>query len=150
MESITLILAVAAISVLPYIELRGAIPVAIAKGLAPIEAFLICTMANILIIPVIFLFMDHIYPYFAHLNIVKRVLEKVHTKTHKHVKRYGSLGLGLFVAVPLPGTGAYAGTLAAYIFEIEKKHAFRSIAVGVAVAGVLVTLISAGAYRLIA
>ncbi len=150
MESITLILAVAAISVLPYIELRGAIPVAIAKGLAPIEAFLICTMANILIIPVIFLFMDHIYPYFAHLGIVKRVLEKVHVKTHEHVKRYGSLGLGLFVAVPLPGTGAYAGTLAAYIFEIEKKHAFRSIAVGVAVAGVLVTLISAGAYRLIA
>ena len=145
-----LVLGLAAISILPYIELRGAIPVAIAKGLGPIEAFLVCTIANILIIPVIFLFMDHIYPYFAHLGFVQKTLVKVHAKTHSQVKKYGALGLCLFVAVPLPGTGAYSGTLASYVFEINKKNAFSSIALGVTIAGVLVTLISAGAYKLIA
>lgn len=132
------------ISVLPLIELRGAIPVGIAMGFNPILVFFICTITNILIIPVLFFFMDYIFPFFEHLPIVHRVLDRVHRKTHKYVAKYGTIGLALFVAVPLPGSGAYSGVLAAYIFEIEKKHAFPAIAIGVVAAGLAVTLLSTG------
>ncbi len=133
------------ISVLPFIELRGAIPVGIAMGLNPILVFLICTATNILIIPVIFLFMDHIFPFFAHLPIVHKVLDRVHKKTHKYVEKYGEIGLALFVAIPLPGSGAYSGVLAAYIFEIKKKDSFPAISIGVIIAGLAITLLSTGA-----
>lgn len=90
--------------------------------------------------------MDHIFPFFEHLPAVHRLLRRTHEKTHYYVQKYGTLGLAVFVAVPLPGTGAYTGVLASYIFEMDKKHAFLAIASGVVVAGILVTLFSMGLF----
>lgn len=137
-----------AITALPAIELRGAIPVGIALGLSPLTAFLISTLANIAIIFPIFLFLDHLFKYFRNFGIVDRVISRVQRKTQKYVEKYGPLGLLLFVAIPLPGSGAYSGCLAAYIFGISRKQSYSAIAGGVIIAGILVTLASAGVLAL--
>ncbi len=73
---------------------------------------------------------------------VHRKLEGIRIKAHPKVERYGFWGLVLFVAVPLPGTGAYAGTAAAWLLEIEWKKGLGAVVVGVAIAGTVVWLAS--------
>ena len=68
-----------------------------------------------------------------------RFIERVRRKAHPHILKYGYLGLTLFVAVPLPVTGAYTGTLAAWLFGMERKKAFLALSLGVVMAGIIVT-----------
>ena len=133
------------ITVLPAIELRGSIPVGIGMGAGILPVFILATVANVLIIFPIFLFLDKFFPYFQKkVGFVDKIIASVRTKTEKYVQKYGTLGLLLFVAVPLPGSGAYSGCLAAYLLNIPRKSAVPAIAGGVIVAGILVTLASAG------
>ena len=130
----------------PISELRGGIPLAIVSGLSPILAFLICTLANIVIIPIVFVFLNTInilllripsYSTFFH-----KTLERSRNKIHKSIEKYGYLGLAIFVAIPLPFTGAYTGVLGAWALGMNKKKSFASIALGVIIAGVIVTIVS--------
>ncbi len=130
------------IAVMPWIEIRGAIPYAILRaGMDPLYIFPIAVFANILVIYPSFIFLDYVF------EIMKRTplnhfIKKTQKKAKPYVEKYGLWGLCFFVAVPLPGTGAYSGALAAHIFGMKNKRAATSIAIGVFIAGVLVTLIT--------
>ncbi len=139
------------ITLLPYVELRGSIPVGIlGLGLEPGTVFAICTLVNVLLIPPIFLLLDFAFervfriPWF-HRHIRGKV-ESVRRSSKRRIERYGLLGLMAFVAIPLPGTGAYTGCLAAYLLDMERGRASGAVALGVVVAGVLVTLASMGVF----
>jgi len=132
------------ITALPAIELRGAIPVGIALGVPPLTAFIVATLANIILILPIFYVLDTFFDFFRKYAWVDKIITQVQNKTQKYVEKYGVIGLLLFVAIPLPGSGAYSGCLAAYIFNVNRKQSHLSIAGGVMVAGILVYLASLG------
>ncbi len=134
------------LSVFPFSEVRGGIPYALYQGIDPLQAFLILTAANIIIIPFIFLFLDHINSFLMRIplyrNFFERVVKRTRKKARGKIEKYGYLGLTLFVAIPLPFTGAYTGALAAWIFGMRKKRRYLAIALGVLIASVIVTIVS--------
>jgi uncharacterized membrane protein len=130
------------ITCIPWVELRGSIPIAVIKmGLNPVWVYLSTVAVNIAIIYPAFIFLDWFFDLMGKTPL-KGFIDKTQRKAKPYVDKYGMLGLTLFVAVPLPGTGAYSGSLAAHIFGIKNRSAFLSIALGVALAGVAVTLMS--------
>jgi len=137
------------LSMLPISELRGAIPYAIlSAGINPITAFLIAVFANILIIPIIFLFLDYIHGTFLKIKPYEKLFNFYITKKVEKIKRkYETLELFvlfLFVAIPAPGTGAYTGVLLAWFFGLRRKKSFAVIALGVITAGIITTLLTIG------
>jgi len=130
------------ITFLPGIELRGSIPAGVAAGYNPLLIFLVLTFVNILLIPPAFKFLDFFFHIMEKIKYMGYFIERTRKRAKKYVDKYGFIGLCLFVAVPLPGTGAYSGALAAHLFGMKNRKAFASIALGVAIAGVLVTVIS--------
>ncbi|MCU0642353.1 MAG: small multi-drug export protein [archaeon] len=130
----------------PISELRGGIPLALAYGYSPFFSFLLCTIANILVVPIVFIFLETINKLFlkipAYSRFFHKTLERSRKKIHEKVEKYGYFGLMLFVAVPLPVTGAYTGTLGAWALGMSKKRAFAYISLGVILAGVIVTLVA--------
>lgn len=136
------------ITLIPGIELRGSIPFGISEGLNPISVFMVAILANILVIPIALKFLDLLFHLFEEIKIVEKYVEKTHKKAHPYVEKYGVIGLAIFVAIPLPGSGAYTGSLAAHILGMDKRMAFLSISVGVLIAGLIVTLISTGVIHL--
>ena len=133
-------------SILPISELRGGIPYAIANNINPFLAYFICVGANILAFPIVYLFLKFLHPLFLKVGIYQKLFDKFVLRTRKKldtkIKKYGFWGLMLFVMIPLPVTGAYTGSLAAWLFNIPKKKAFISVVLGVIISGVIVTIIS--------
>ncbi len=134
------------ISALPVIELRGALPVAINLFHLPwYQALYLTVLGNMLPVPLLLLF------YRLLARVVRRtetgrkldswVVKRVRRRTGV-IEKYEQIGLMLFVAIPLPGTGAWTGSLAAFIFGLKFTHAFLSIAAGVVIAGAIVTVLS--------
>lgn len=132
---------------LPYLELRGAIPLAISLGASGRVALAVSLAGNLFpIIPIMILlpvaarWADRL----AWVNRIFRfVLEKVEKKKDI-IDRYGPIGLAVFVAIPLPMTGAWTAAVLAYLFRIKKRKAFSAIAAGVLAAGLIVTVLSKG------
>ncbi len=137
------VLVVLGIAASPISELRGAIPVAIIGFHFPwYYAFLLAIIGNLLPVPFILLFLDTASRLLSKIGIFKRMLQWLfeHTRRRgKIIERYGRIGLMLFVAIPLPITGAWTGSLAAVLFGLKFKHAFLSIFAGILIAGVIVT-----------
>ncbi len=133
----------------PGVELRGAIPISILyyKN-SPLTSFLILTFFNILIVPLVFLLWDIALFIADKIKIVDLYLQKLRKRSERAVEKYGFWALALFVAVPLPGTGAYTGAFIAELFGMNKKKAFLSVSIGVFIAGLLVTLMSIGVFSL--
>ncbi|MBE6713354.1 MAG: small multidrug export protein [Ruminococcaceae bacterium] len=131
----------------PIIELRGAIPVAVLlHELHPLLAFAVSVIGNLLPVPFIIIFIRKIFFWIRkHLpklnSFIDRLEEKGKSKKDK-VLKYGFWGLFIFVAVPLPGTGAWTGALIAAMMDMRLKRAFPSILLGVLAAGIVVTLLS--------
>lgn len=131
------------ISMLPIIELRGAIPVATALGLDPVVSYIISIIGNILPVPFILLF---ITPFCNMLKKTKAFswfpewLEKKVAKNEEKVTKYKNLGLFVFVAIPLPGTGAWTGALVASFIGYKFRHALLAISGGVLTAGVIMSV----------
>ena len=133
------------ITFLPGIELRGSIPIAILYYKENILlSFVIITLVNILLIPIVFLLWHYILILAEKIPFIKRYLDNIQGRAGRFIDKYGFLGLMLFVAIPLPGTGAYTGAFVAEIFEMNKKKAFIAVTMGVIIAAVIVTLASAG------
>ena len=132
-------------SILPIAELRGGIPYAIANDLNPLLTFFICVGANILVFPIVFFFLEFLHPLFLKIDLYKRLFDKFIIKTREKVgnkiEKYGFWGLMIFVMIPLPVTGAYTGSFAAWLFNIPKKKAFLAVSLGVIMAGIIVTTI---------
>ena len=139
-------LVVIIISALPISELRGGIPVAInVFGFPWYEAYLLAIIGNLIPVPVLLLFFNSIYRLLGKIAVIKRYFDWLIKRTRERggiVKKYERIGLMLFVAIPLPVTGAWTGSLAAELFGIEFKYAFMSILAGILIAGVIITCLS--------
>ncbi|UZE93768.1 MAG: small multi-drug export protein [Candidatus Pacearchaeota archaeon] len=139
------------ISLLPIIELRGGIPFAIAHGINPLTAFIFCTLANIIIILPIFLFLDYLHKHLLKIKPYKKTfdifLKRIRTrkkKVERNYQTYGIIALTFFVAIPLPITGAWTGTLIAWLLNLKRRRSFLAIALGIIIAGIIVTLATTG------
>ena len=134
-------------SVLPVIELRGAIPLGAGLGLHPLESYLLAVVGNLLPVPFLLLFIRWILIGMKEVPGLRKIavwLEGKAEKNRAKVEKYAFWGLFLFVAIPLPGTGAWTGSLVAALMGMRFSKAQLSITGGVMVAGVLMTLISYG------
>lgn len=144
MTATTLVLTVL-LAFLPISELRGAIPFAVARGVPLPEAALLATACNALVAPVAFIFLETIhrllYRWAFYRGVFDRFVEKTRAKVRGKVEKYGYLGLLLFVAVPLPVTGAWTGALGAWILGMDRKKSMLAVAGGVLIAGLVVALV---------
>ncbi len=136
------------ISMLPIIELRGAIPVAYAmRELNPVIAFFVAVIGNLIPVPFILLLIRKICEWMKtrkHLSAIPRFLERKVEKHKDSVTKYATWGLFIFVAIPLPGTGAWTGALIASFLNYKFKDAMISISGGVLTAGLIMSLFSYG------
>ena len=131
------------VSIVPFIELRGAIPLAIVAGYSPEFAFIVCVLMNMLAIPITFILLDFILPPVRRrVELVERMFRWSVRRAEKH-QNLSLVGLALFVGVPLPVTGAYTGSLIAYIAGWDRKRAALAIAAGVVIAGILIWVLAA-------
>ena len=135
-----------AISMVPVIELRGAIPYGIAAGLDPWLAFILSALGNMLPVPFILLFIRKIFAWMKRYEKLGKIVTKLENRAaskSETVKKYELVGLCVLVAIPLPGTGAWTGALVAALMEMRMKRALPAIFVGVVIAGIIVTLVTA-------
>ena len=135
------------ISMVPIIELRGAIPFGCALGLPWYTNFLLCIVGNLLPVPFILFLIEWVLGIMKKIKYVDRFaywLEEKAEKNKEKITKYATFGLLLFVGIPLPGTGAWTGALVASLLHMKRSRAMISIVVGVLLAGALVTLISYG------
>ncbi len=139
-------LSVFIVSMLPLIEERGGLVLVKLLGLPMWRAVLICVIGNIIPIPFILLLIKKIIHWMAdhHLSRVAVWLEEKAAKNKPKIDKYGFWGLTLFVGIPLPGTGAWTGSLVAALFDMDLKRASISILIGVFLAAVIMTLFSYG------
>ena len=127
------------VSMIPIIELRGGLPFCVALGLPYYLAFPAAVVGNLIPTPFIIVYIRKIFQlmrrYMPRLNgLVDKLERKAHLKGEK-VRKYQTIGLWLFVAIPLPGTGAWTGSLAAAFLDIRLKKAMPAVVLGVLTAG---------------
>ncbi|MBN2653400.1 MAG: small multi-drug export protein [Spirochaetales bacterium] len=137
----------AMLSMLPIAELRGGIPYAILRGDIPYYiAYFYCVFFNFLVAPFGYLFLKHFNHFVCkHVGFYRRFFEKVSTKAElkirPKVEKYGFWGVMIFVAIPLPITGAYTGTLGAWLLGVSWKKTCLAVLCGVIISGIIVTSI---------
>lgn len=136
------------VSMVPIIELRGGIPFGVAAGLPVWMAFLAAVIGNIIPAPFIIVFIKRIFAWMRlKMPRLNRVVDKLEQKAHlkgQMVTKYKYLGLAIFVAIPLPGTGAWTGSLAAAFLDMRLRKAMPAIILGVVVAGFLISILTYG------
>lgn len=138
------ILTTFAMSMVPVVELRGGIPYGLSQGLEWPLVYLIAVVGNLLPIPFILLFVRRILQWmkrYERLGCIAGRLEARAAKRSDRVRRSEVIGLCMFVAIPLPGTGAWTGALIAALMDMRLKKALPSITVGVLIAGAIVTAV---------
>ena len=140
------------ISMVPVIELRGALPIAEGAGLDFFIALPVAVMGNLLPIPFIIIFIKRIFAFIRkRMPKLNKLVDKLEHKAESKratVEKYAFWGLFLFVAIPLPGTGAWTGALIAAMMDMPLKKAFPSIVLGVLGAALIVTLVTQGAFAI--
>jgi len=144
LETLPSWLVIILISMLPIVELRGAIPVALgAYDMNPWIVFPLAVIGNMIPVPFILLFFGYAEKYLRKYKIFdrffNRLFEKTRKRADKKIKRYETFGLLVFVAVPLPFTGAWTGALISYLFDLKFWKAIMVIFAGVIIAGFIVT-----------
>ncbi len=131
--------------ILPVSELRGGLPYALARGIPIIPAYLLCIFFNALVGPLVYIFLSSIHkildPWQPYHLFFEKIISRSRQRVHAKIEKYGYAGLIFFVAVPLPITGAYTGTLGAWVLGMEKKKTLLVIALGVCIAGIIVCLV---------
>lgn len=140
------------ISLLPILELRGGLLAASLLGLEPLPSYIITMIGNLIPIPFILWFITKILDWMRgtkHLSKIANWLDKKVDKHKSSIEKYGFFGLILFVGVPLPGTGAWTGSLIASVLDMDKKKSFIAITIGVVMASIIMMLISFGLLRAI-
>ena len=131
------------ISMLPIIELRGAIPIGAAIGLPWYLNMIVSIIGNMLPVPFILLFSVKAFEFMKKHNIMVKFIEKIENRAKKRSEGLATgefIGLMLFVAIPFPGTGAWTGALIAALLQFDRKKSFLYILFGVLIAAALVTL----------
>ena len=133
------------ISILPILELRGGLIAASLLNVSPLTGYIISIIGNTLPVPFILLFINKILEWMGKskikwMNKLSKWLDKKARKHKDSIEKYGYLGLTLFVGVPLPGTGAWTGCLAASVLNMDKKKSFISIMLGIIMASIMMIL----------
>ena len=139
------------ISLMPILELRGGMIAARLLEVPFSKAFSICFIGNMLPIPFILLFIEKIFEWLRRFKFFEKIIVRLEAKTDRNkdkVLRYKSWGLLLFVAIPLPGTGGWTGALMAALLGIDFKRSLPIIALGVFIAGLIMSLITYGIFAL--
>ncbi len=117
------------------------------------EVFIVSVVANWLVAPILIPLLRWAEEYFSRFPRIRRIMDAVFQRTRrraaKSVERWEELALFLFVAVPLPGTGAWTGSLVAYLFGLDYKKSLLTINAGVLAAGVVIYMLTTGAHMLL-
>lgn len=134
------------VSMLPVIELRGGIPFGVALGLNPWAAFTASVLGNLIPLPFIVVYIRRIFLWMRrHIPRLNELVDSMERKAHlkgRKVTKYKYLGLMIFVAIPLPGTGGWTGALAAAFLDMPLRRAMPAMTGGVFIAGFLVTFLT--------
>ena len=134
------------VSLLPILELRGGILVGFLLGMDLLPSFIIAFIGNIIPVPFILMFIKFIFKNLKKTRM-KGFIEKIENKAMSksdQIQKYAYLGLFLFVGIPLPGTGAWTGSLIAALLEMDNKKSFGIIVLGVIMAGIIISILSYG------
>ena len=139
------------VSMVPLIELRGAIPIAMHMGLDPLPSIAVCVVGNMLPVPVIYFFARKFLLWGLDKRFIGGICRFFHDKGEKAGRklssgRYGRYGLlvalMLFVGIPIPGTGAWTGTLGASFLDMGAKATAVAVSLGLVIAGIIMTVVS--------
>ena len=136
------------VSMVPILELRGAIPLGVSLGLSHFEALGISVLGNMLPVPFVVIFVRQIFGFMkqkipALHGFVERMEKKAESKKEM-IRKWQLFGLVMLVAIPIPGTGAWTGAVIAGLLNVKKRQAIPAICLGVVIAGILVTGITYG------
>lgn len=135
------------ISLMPILELRGGLIAATLLGLDGVTSFIICFIGNIIPIPFILWFITPIFNRMKKTKRLKKLVDKLEKKAmakKDQIEKLQYLGLLLFVGIPLPGTGAWTGSLIASLLDMNKKKALIAAILGVVMAGIIMMILSYG------
>ena len=135
------------VSMIPILELRGSILAAGFMDVTFLETYIVAVLGNLLPIPFILMFIKKILDWMKTTNAFSRIangIEKRALSKREQIDKYGYFGLFLFVAIPLPGTGAWTGALLAVLLGMKGRKAFIPIALGVMAAGLVMSLLAFG------
>ena len=145
MNTITTLLWTALLSFFHISELRGGIPFAIANGIPWYWAYPYCAALNALVAPFCWIFLSTLHKLFLKMAWYKkffdRFVERARIKLHTKVEKWGWLGIAVFVAIPLPITGAWTGTLGSWVLGLDKRKTMLAVIIGVLVSGAIVTAV---------
>lgn len=133
------------IAMMPILELRGAIPYGLARGLPFWPVFGLSLVGNLIPVPFIILFIRRIFHFLRRSTRLGPTIDRLERKAHvkgRIMNKYKTLGLFILVAIPLPGTGAWTGALVAGVLDIRMRNALPAISLGVLAAGLIVTIVS--------
>ena len=145
------------ISMIPILELRGAVPIAVGMDLPYLPSLIVCVLGNMLPVPIIYLFARKFLIWGSRQKYIgpfcQKILEKGEKAGRKIVATTGRggsfLALMLFVGIPLPGTGAWTGTLAASLLDLGPKTTAVSVSLGVMIAGIIMLVTSGSVFHII-
>lgn len=135
------------ISLMPLLELRGGLLAAKLLGIGILRAIPICVLGNIIPIPFILLFIKQIFKWMKKIKLFRGLIERLENRAMSksdNIKKYEFWGLVLFVGIPLPGTGAWTGSLIAALLEVDFKKAVLAELLGIAIATIIMSIVSYG------
>ena len=140
-------------SMIPVVELRGGIPFGVTLGLPVWAAFIAAVIGNLIPVPFIIVYIRRIFQWMRErIPRLNRLVDALERKAHlkgRRVNKYKYLGLAIFVAIPLPGTGAWTGSLAAAFLDMPLRKALPSVIAGVVTAGLAISILTYGIASLI-
>lgn len=141
------------LSMAPVFEVRGAIPFAVALGMGIWTAFIICLIANIILIPLVFFFLDYAHNHLMRISIYSNLfnlyLGRVRRKAEEKISgNWPYVALFGFVGLPFPGTGVWTAVLVSWFFEMDRKKSFIALMLGSICVSLIVTLITLGVIKI--
>lgn len=145
------------VSMFPLVEVRGGMPIAVGMDLPEIPSLLVCMLGNMIPVPIIYYLARHVLEWGANKKYTKKLFTAILEKGEKACKKLTHKGKGrglfvammLFVGIPIPGTGAWTGTLAASLLGMGIKRTTAAVSIGVLIAGLIMTLASHGVFSII-
>lgn len=152
LDFIPVTLRIMILAAIPIIEQKAAIPIGIVAGLPVWEVYVITLIGAIIPSPIIIWFIEHIFTYLKRYPALEKVVTHFEEKTRAksgNIEKYKLLGLFIFVAIPLPGTGVWTGSLASVLLGLSKKEAVMTVFMGAAVSGLLILAFASGVGLLI-
>lgn len=140
------------VSMLPFIELRGAIPIGVAMGLPLKTAIIISLIGSTIPAILIVYLIGYVFVILRNIQFMDKLITKINIKTlskREQIEKFGYIGLILFVGIPLPGTGAWSGSLLAHLLNLDKKKSILAITLGNIIAAIIISTLSYGLFKFI-